>query len=47
MPAKDSVVFSNSDVNNDGAITAADARIILRVTAAISTFEDFKNTSDL
>ena len=46
-PAADSVVFMNTDVNADGVITAADARIILRVSAGLSTFEDFRNTSDV
>lgn len=45
-PAEGSVVFANTDVNGDGAITAADARIILRVCSALSTFEDYQNTSD-
>ena len=46
-PAVEDVKFKNADVNGDGVITAADARIILRVSAGLSTFEDFRNTSDV
>ena len=36
----------NADVNGDGLITAADARIILRVSAGLASFDDYKNTTD-
>lgn len=45
-PAAEDVVFMNTDVNGDGKITAADARIILRVCSALSTFDEYRNTSD-